>query len=187
MYHTTVVKICYKGAASIKVTASLMIISKQHSFLPELQRSCVIQMHDIYHAKFMSSLLHLQLLFLNLASTTKDTYMRAVLCERKWNNLFSNISPVFNNSPATQELGEASSCSNLSWPILGLAAEYNERPCRDCLHSSEFGSWNLGFLQILVSASYLTKTPCELSHFTHILPGKKRSETNPSIPAATDC
>lgn len=76
-------KICYKDAASIKMTASLMIISRQHSFLPELQRSCVIQMHDVYHAKFISSLLHLQLLFLHLASIMKDTYMWAALCERK--------------------------------------------------------------------------------------------------------
>lgn len=89
---------------------------------------------------------------------------------------FQNSFPVFHNSPATQGLGQASSCSNLSWPILGSAAEYNVRPCRGCLHSSESGSWNLGFPQILVSASYLTKTPCELSHLTENWPGKKNQK-----------
>jgi len=56
LHHMMLMKICSEDRVSIKITATLKIISKQHSFLPELQRSCVIQLHDIHHARFISSL-----------------------------------------------------------------------------------------------------------------------------------
>lgn len=55
-YHMMLMKISSEDRISIRMTATLMIISKQHSFPPKLQRSCVIQMDDIYHARFISSL-----------------------------------------------------------------------------------------------------------------------------------
>lgn len=56
LHHMMLMKLCSEDRVPIKMTTTLMIISKQHSFLPKLQRSCVIQMHDIYRARFISSL-----------------------------------------------------------------------------------------------------------------------------------
>lgn len=49
LYHMMLI---YSGL-TIKMTATLMTISKQHSFPPN---HSVIQMHNTYHARFISSL-----------------------------------------------------------------------------------------------------------------------------------
>lgn len=51
LYHMML--IYSENSLTIKMTATLMTISKQHSFPPN---HSVIQMHNTYHARFISSL-----------------------------------------------------------------------------------------------------------------------------------